>query len=264
MLAFLLGCILVMAGSDMAGSGRKGERMAFIGSGLFHSVVPQGETDEAIVMDEFLIDRFPVTNGEFMQFTRQYAEWQRDRVPRLFADDGYLSHWSSSSALGDDAKDNQPVTNVSWFAAIAYCESRNARLPSWYEWEYAAAADQNRPDAREDPLWRQQILSWYATPGNRKLAQVGSRPGNYYGVHDLHGLVWEWAEDYNALLVGADNREQGGADKLKFCGAGALTMQQKEQYAVLMRVAMLSSLEAAYTTRNLGFRCARDAARSEP
>jgi formylglycine-generating enzyme required for sulfatase activity len=34
-------------------------------------------------------------------------------------------------------------------------------------------------------------------------------------------------------------------------------MEEKENYAVLMRVAMLSALEAKYTTRNLGFRCAR-------
>jgi len=36
-------------------------------------------------------------------------------------------------------------------------------------------------------------------------------------------------------------------------------MDDRENYAVLMRVAMLSSLEAANTTRNLGFRCARSA-----
>ena len=75
-------------------------------------------------------------------------------------------------------------------------------------------------------------------------------------MHDLHGLVWEWVDDYNALLVAADRREQGGADKIKFCGAGAISMERKEDYAVLMRVAMLSSLEASYTTQNLGFRCA--------
>ena len=60
-----------------------------------------------------------------------------------------------------------------------------------------------------------------------------------------------------------DNREQGGADELQFCGAGAITMEEKENYAVLMRVALLSSLEARYTTRNLGFRCARSSEQSD-
>ena len=51
----------------------------------------------------------------------------------------------------------------------------------------------------------------------------------------------------------------GDADKAKFCGAGALSMNDRENYAVMMRVAMLSSIEAADVTPNLGFRCARDA-----
>ena len=46
---------------------------------------------------------------------------------------------------------------------------------------------------------------------------------------------------------------------MKFCGAGALSMDDRENYAVLMRVAMLSSLEASHATANLGFRCARSA-----
>jgi formylglycine-generating enzyme required for sulfatase activity len=74
----------------------------------------------------------------------------------------------------------------------------------------------------------------------------------------MHGLIWEWVEDFNALLVSGDNREQGGADKMQFCGAGAATMEGKENYAVLMRTALLSSLRGSDTTRNLGFRCAYD------
>src|SRR3546814_1449637 len=65
-------------------------------------------------------------------------------------------------------------------------------------------------------------------------------------------------DDFSSLLVSSDNRVQGDADDLKFCGAGALSMDDRENYAVLMRVAMLSSLDAGNTTANLGFRCARD------
>jgi formylglycine-generating enzyme required for sulfatase activity len=114
-------------------------------------------------------------------------------------------------------------------------------------------------DARALPEWRQSILSWYSQSGGDRLEDVRSSPANYYDVFDTHGLVWEWVDDFNAFMVSGDNREQGGADKLQFCGAGAITMEEKENYAVLMRVAMLSALEARYTTRNLGFRCARTA-----
>jgi formylglycine-generating enzyme required for sulfatase activity len=76
-------------------------------------------------------------------------------------------------------------------------------------------------------------------------------------VQDLHGLVWEWTDDYSSLMVSSDNRNQGDADKLKFCGAGAISMRDRDNYAVLMRVAMLSSLQGRDATANLGFRCAR-------
>jgi formylglycine-generating enzyme required for sulfatase activity len=89
------------------------------------------------------------------------------------------------------------------------------------------------------------------------LPAVGADPANAYGLRDLHGLVWEWVEDYSALLVSPDNREQGAADSLEFCGAAALSTSDRDNYAVLMRVAMLSSLEGAGATANLGFRCAR-------
>jgi len=49
-------------------------------------------------------------------------------------------------------------------------------------------------------------------------------------VRDLHGLVWEWVDDFNALMVSADNREQGDPERLKFCGAGALSMQDRDNY----------------------------------
>ena len=234
------------------------DRMATVGPGEFHSVIPEGEKNEVIDVPGFLLDRRPVTNREFLDFSDDNPQWQRSNAFRLFVDASYLSHWLTATELGPNVAEDQPVIHVSWFAATAYCEALGARLPRWYEWEYAAAADATRADARDDPIWRQQILNWYATPGSKTLSFVGQRTANFYGVHDLHGLVWEWVDDYNALLVSDDNREQGGADKIKFCGAGAISMERKEDYAVLMRVAMLSSLEAAYTTRNLGFRCAAD------
>ncbi len=149
------------------------------------------------------------------------------------------------------------MTWVSWFAARAYCESRQARLPTWQEWEFAAAADETRADARGDPAWRERILAWYSRPSNEPLPATGSLPANFYGVQDLHGLVWEWVDDASALLVSGDDREQGSADRQRFCGAGALAMDDRDNYAILMRVAMLSSLAAADATGNLGFRCAR-------
>jgi formylglycine-generating enzyme required for sulfatase activity len=82
-------------------------------------------------------------------------------------------------------------------------------------------------------------------------------------VHDLHDLVWEWVLDFNAPMLGSDARDAGDAERMRFCGAGALTASDKEDYASYMRLAMRSSLRASYTTGSLGFRCAMDAERKE-
>jgi len=228
-----------------------------IPGGEFRSVIPESESDNQIAVAGFLMQETPVTNAEFMRFVLHHPEWQRGRAVSLFVDDQYLSTWASPISLGPASRPQQPVTQVSWFAADAYCEWQNARLPEWYEWEYVAAANEIKADARKLPEWRQEILSWYSHAGGRVIGDVGDGPANYYQIFDTHGLVWEWVDDFNAFLVTGDNREQGGADTLQFCGAGAITMEEKENYAVLMRVAMLSALEAKYTTRNLSFRCAR-------
>jgi len=244
--AWLLGVATAAVAADSAS----------IGAGRFESAVPPAQGVATVEVAAFDLDTKPVTNAQFLAFVRTHRSWRRDHVSRLFADAEYLSHWRSATALGAAARPSQPVTHVSWFAAKAYCEARGARLPTWYEWEYVAAADGTTPDARGNPLWRQAILDWYAHPSAQPLADVGRAP-NYYGVFDLHGLIWEWVLDFNALLVSNDSREQGGADRARFCGEGALSTVDREHYAVLMRIAFLSSLEAAYTTANLGFRCAR-------
>lgn len=251
--------VMLAAGLLFAGLAAAATEQVTLGPATFESVLPPAPGVTSTQVAQFRIDTLPVTNGEFLEFVRQHPYWQRGQVPGLFVDAGYLSHWKGPLELGPDVRAAQPVTRVSWFAARAYCESRQARLPTWYEWEYAAAASETQADARHDPAWRQRILDWYTRPSSTTLADVGQSPRNFHGVYDLHGLVWEWVLDYNALLVSNDSREQGGADRAKFCGEGALSAADRENYAVLMRIAFLSSLQAKYGTGNLGFRCAGDA-----
>jgi formylglycine-generating enzyme required for sulfatase activity len=250
--SLLFALALVPALGLAAGSG-----YVRIPGGEFRSALKYEDTGGRAKLAPFLLMKHPVTNGEFLEFVKTHPEWQRDRVAKIFAESTYLKHWSGPVQLGASAKPTQPVVNVSWFAAEAYCESQDARLPTWTEWEYTAAADKTRRDARNDPAWREAILGWYAKPSNAPVDSVGQSPANVYGVQDLHGLVWEWVDDYASMLVSGDSREQKDPDLLKFCGAGAISMDDRENYAVLMRVAMLSSLQAVNSTSNLGFRCAK-------
>lgn len=249
---------LLLAIALIPAAGHAGNGFVHIPSGEFRSVLKYEDVTGPVKVTAFELMQMPVSNAEFMAFVLKHSSWQRGLAAAVFVEnDHYLSHWQSPLLLGPNAAPQQPVTRVSWFAATAYCESINARLPTWNEWEYVAAADQTRRDARSDPAWRESLLRWYAEPSNTPLPEVGQLPANAYGIQDLHGVVWEWTQDYAAMLVSGDNRTQSDPDKAKFCGAGALSIEDKEDFAVMMRVAMLSSLDAANSTSNLGFRCAR-------
>jgi formylglycine-generating enzyme len=227
-----------------------------IPSGTFNSVLANDADTAPVSIAPFAMRATPVTNGEYLAFVKANRPWQRGKTPATFADGTYLHAWRSAQSLAADAHADQPIVNVSWFAAEAFCESEGGRLPSWLEWEYVAAADGKTFDARSNPEWRAHILSWYSQSSSTPMAAVGGEP-NAYGVRNMHGLIWEWVDDFNALLVSVDSRNQGDPDRLQFCGAGAISMKDRDNYAVLMRIALLSSLAATSTTNNLGFRCVR-------
>lgn len=257
----LLAAVLAAAPTGGSAAGTGAQYVA-VPAGQLISVLSGGSAGNVPVkLDPFAMRSEPVTNREFDAFVAAHPEWRRGAAAPIFVDANYLRQQDGPETAAALAQ--QPVTNVSWFAAQAYCESENARLPSWYEWEYVAAADGRQRDARKDPAWRARILSWYAHPSGQAHASVGGAP-NAYGIRDVHGLIWEWVDDFNALLVSADSRDQGDPEKLQYCGAGAISLQDRENFAVLMRVALLSSLKGRDSTNDLGFRCVRSPNKEYP
>lgn len=258
------GCVLAFV-SALAGAAHAAPHapkapagMVLIGPGIYRPLYPAAPEERALSVRRFYLDVLPVTNGEFLAFVRVHPEWRRDRVPRLFADEGYLRGWVAADGLGAGVRPASPVTDVSWFAAKAYCAARSARLPTEREWELAALASENARDASTDPAFVARILDFYSRPALAPLRDVGGSKPNLYGVYDLHGLVWEWIYDFSASIVAVDSREKGEADRNRFCGATGASAQTPSDYAAFMRVAFRSSLEASYTTARLGFRCAAD------
>ena len=210
-----------------------------------------------VAVESFELDRFPVTNEEYLAFVRAHPEWRRSRVSRLFADRSYLAHWRGDLDPGPGAPSRSPVVNVSWFAARACLAAQGKRLPTVAEWELAAAADETRPDATKDARFLERIRAWSSRPTPAVQPPVGGRFRNLWGVEDLHGLVWEWTLDFNSALVSGESRGDASLEKSLYCGAGATNAGDFGDYAAFMRFALRASLEAKYTTANLGFRGAR-------
>lgn len=232
-----------------------GADMVAIEAGEYRPLYLSEESPE-VAVDAFLMDATPVSNRQFQRFVQANPEWQRENIPALFAEEGYLGHWGEDGPL--EGQRDWPVVGVSWFAADAYCQSRGASLPSVTQWEYVARASKNRTDGSEEPGYNQTILDWYArSAANQKLASVDSGEPNYWGLYNLHGLIWEWVSDFNSALVSGESRADSTLDQNLFCGAGAAGSADPSDYAAFMRFAHRSSLEATFTLKSQGFRCVK-------
>lgn len=214
-----------------------------------------GQTDFPV--PAFSLDVRPVSRADWAKFLEENPAWRAGRPARTLVDERYLA------SLHQPLAAHAPVVEVSYFAARAYCAWQGGRLPSTLEWEYAAAADEKRRDASRDPLFAQRILDWYAQPAKPGDLEGPGSPRNVYGVEALHGLVWEWTDDFNAVFVSGDNRQDGDRNSKFMCGSGATGSARREDYAAFMRYALRSSLTPRTALPNLGFRCA-GAARVSP
>ena len=154
------------------------ERMVKVTAGTYNvGKNPEGTNQsaaQAINLDEYWIDQYPVTNLDFQQYM---AEWA---IP--------------------PGKENHPAIDVTWEEADAYCRALNKRLPSEAEWE--AAARGPGPDPQLYPWGKDAAL---ALKLPNQTYEVGSQTFNIspVGAYDMFGNVYEWVgEPYGKLTPG--------------------------------------------------------------
>lgn len=215
-----------------------------------------GRDSQLVTIPSFEMDVYPVSNSDYLAFVTTNKRWRRSNIKKIFADGNYLLHWKNDTTLDNGMNPQSAITNVSWYAAKAYCECQGKRLPSVDEWEYVAMADQNVADARKINTYNQYILDWYEKP-KTSVNPIGETFKNYWGVYDLHGLVWEWTSDFNSILLTGESRNDVKTDKDLFCGSGSINATDLMNYAAFMRYAFRGSLKANYSIKNLGFRCVK-------
>ena len=129
---------------------------------------------------------------------------------------------------GDEGwgRGNRPVINVSWNDAQGYVKwlsNNNAyglqcRLPTEAEWEYAARGNSNTEYAWGDSIGRNRANCYDCGSqwDGKQTAPVASFPAAGFGLHDMHGNVWEWVQDrwhdnYQGAPLDGQAWESGGS-----------------------------------------------------
>ena len=123
---------------------------------------------------------------------------------------------------GVDIVEDNPATYVNCDDAIEFCKKltateRNAgilkadeeyRLPTQAQWEYACRAGTTTAFSFGDDEKQLGEYAWFTgNTGSKKYAhKVGAKKPNPWGLHDMHGNVWEWCSDwyYEELSGGTD------------------------------------------------------------
>lgn len=219
----------------------------------------KNSADSVVKVNSFYLDKYAVTNLQFLNFVKNNPSWCKGKVSRLFADEQYLKQWEFDFSIGKDSARiaNSPVTNVSWFSANAYAKWVGKRLPTQNEWEWAAQQPMNQ--LVDSEKLTNYILDWYGKITPEILPNVGTTTETKSGIYDLHGLIWEWVYDFNNQMMNGDSRSGGTLDRNLNCATGSLNSTDKNNYAAFMRYAFRGSLKASYTVPNLGFRCSKNA-----
>ena len=187
-----------------------------------------------------------------------FAQWDT-----CVADGGCGGYRPGDDGLG---RGNHPVRRVSWHDIQAFIDWLNARtsggyrLPSESEWEYATRAGSETLYTWGDEIGvnRANCDGCGSQWDDDRSAPVGSFPANAWGLHDVHGNVWEWTEDcWNLTYEGAP--DDGSAWSTGDCNRGVYRSGSWGAGPIDLRSSLRGRAFSRFTrARAAGFRLARD------
>ena len=197
----------------------------------------ENETQHTIEIEKpFYMSQYPVTFNEYDLFCEQTKIKKPD-------DSGW-------------GRENRPVTQVSWFDAVNYCEwlseqtGKNYCLPTEMEWEYACRANTQTPYYFGSNTEQLKDYAWYGKNAGGKTHQVGLKQPNLWGIYDMHGNIWEWtSSEYSE-----NSTQKKPASKDNLPHNPVVRGGSWDYIPWWLRAAYRDGWEAAYRNNDLGFR----------
>jgi formylglycine-generating enzyme required for sulfatase activity/serine/threonine protein kinase len=267
---------------ELATNQRDAETLQLAGAALLALGAPEAELDKlralsgggiALGIPEPAWAHIPA--GEFMMGREPRSNWpeQSDEIPPHRVKITQVSEMlatpvtqalyavvteESPSRFGGDLR--RPVEQVSWEDAQRFCEQlgrllgRQVRLPTEAEWEYACRAGTETPFwSGEDDAYLRPVGCGRAYPERTTHPVAEWGKPNAWGLHDMHGNVWEWTADWYA---GDYYATSPAADPAGPSGGGGRVMRGGSWYltAGFARAAYRRFRHPAYRDGVVGFR----------
>ena len=250
----------VIQSVTVSGSNATPSEMVFVEGGTFQmgDHFKEGDSDELplhdVTVSSFYIGKYEVTQGRY------------------------------KAAMGSNPSnfsgDNNPVETVTWYNAVAYCNSLSVsegleqcytingtyvvcdftkngyRLPTEAEWKYAAHGGVKHTDNYKYSGTTNNLgdYAWYAPNSGSTTHEVGTKLANQLGIHDMSGNVYEWCWDWHGSYVSDSQTNPTGATSGSnriFCGGSWYA------HVYYMRVANRGSYVPSYSDYDIGFRLLR-------
>ncbi|MBM5817491.1 MAG: hypothetical protein FJ083_13175 [Cyanobacteria bacterium K_Offshore_surface_m2_239] len=174
-----------------------------------------------VTLESFFMIQTPITQAQWRQVAlwkqRPGESWGRELDP----EPSFFQPRSNQKARGygdgrfslqegETSSDQRPVDNVSWLDAIEFCNrlsqrtGRHYTLPSEAQWEYACRAGSSTPFhfgvmiTPELANYNGSVTYANGLKGEyrKQTTPVGMFLANAWGLHDMHGNVWEWCQDH--------------------------------------------------------------------
>lgn len=223
----------------------EGPQMIWLPGGTFTMGDDKSDRDNEkpahqVTLSHFAVGKYPVTFAEYDAFC--------DVTGREKPED---QGWG---------RDHRPVINVSWDDAQAYCRwlgrqtGQDYRLLTEAQWEYACRAGSDTIWCFGDDEKQLGDYAWYWKNAERKTHPIGEKRANTWGLHDLHGNVWEWVQDWYGDYSSEPQHDPSGPE------SGASRVGRGGGWsrgAVRCRSAYRYHWRPAYRGIFLGFRLAR-------